>query len=108
AEEGSPEAVAAVVLDAGRATRDFQFRVTANDADTGWRAVAVAPPPRLVPWDDRPSPLVHLAYPAYTGLSAADLPDGAAVVEAVAGTRVTLRAAADKRIARAVLRPLAD
>jgi hypothetical protein len=108
AEEGSTDTITDVVLDPGRATKDFAFRVTAHDADTGWQQVVVAPPPRLVPWDDRPSPLVHVTYPAYTGLSAADMPDGAAVVEVVAGTRIDLRAATDKPIIRAVLRPLAD
>ena len=107
-QEATAEGVGELILDAGRATKDFSFRITANDADTGWQFVAVAPPPKLVPYDGRPSPLVRLIYPAYTGLPVADLPDGSAVVEAVAGTHVAILAAADKPIARAVLRPLAD
>ncbi len=107
-QEATGEGVGELILDAGRATRDFSFRITANDADTGWQFVTVAPPPKLVPWDGRPSPIVRLNYPAYTGLPVAELPDGSAVVEAVAGTRVAILAATDKPISRAVLRPLAD
>ena len=36
-----------VRLDAGRVPRDFEVRITANDADTGWLGVVVAPPPVL-------------------------------------------------------------
>src|SRR5262249_32329973 len=44
----------------------------------------------------RPSPQVRLDFPAYTDLSPEYLPDGSGNVEAVAGTVVTLRAAADR------------
>src|SRR5581483_3495991 len=44
--DGANEAVVEHRLDAGRVPRDFEFRVTANDADTGWFPVTVAPPPR--------------------------------------------------------------
>ncbi|HEY2787337.1 MAG TPA: hypothetical protein VGJ05_20435, partial [Fimbriiglobus sp.] len=107
-QEATSEGVGEIVLDASRATKDFSFRLTANDADTGWQAVSVVPPPRLVSWDGHPSPRIRLEYPGYTGLTPAELPDGSAVVEAVAGTRVAILAAADKPIARAVLRPLTD
>ena len=90
-------------LDPSRANVSFAFRITAGDADTGWREVTVAPPPVLVPRDGRPSPQVRLDYPAYTDLPPVELPDGTGVVEAVAGTRYTFRAAADRRIASAVL-----
>ena len=70
--------------------------------------MTVAPAPKLVPLGDRPSPVVSLAYPAYTDLPPAELPDGTGVVEAVAGTRVTFRAATDRRIVSAVFRNQSD
>jgi hypothetical protein len=63
--------------------------------------VAVVPPPVLVPLDGRPSPQLRLEFPAYTDLPPTDLPDGSGVIECVAGTRVLLRAAADRPVARA-------
>src|SRR5207253_9166008 len=90
-----------VRIEPTRLPRDFQFRVRANDADTGWLVVHVLPPPVLVPLDGRPSPQLHLEFPAYTDLSATDLADGSGVIECVAGTRVTLRAATDRPVARA-------
>lgn len=88
-------------LDPARADQSFEFRIVANDADTGWRAVTVAPAPKLIPRAGRPSPQFRLDYPAYTDLPPAELPDGAGVVEAVVGTRFTFRAAADRRIVSA-------
>ena len=90
-------------LDPSRANVSFAFRITAGDADTGWREVTVAPPPVLVPRDGRPSPQIRLDYPAYTDLPSVELPDGTGVVEAVAGTRFTFHAAADRRITSATL-----
>jgi hypothetical protein len=81
--------------------RDLRFRIQANDAVSGWYVVSVAPPPTLVARDGRPSPQVRLEHPAYTGLAPRDLPDGSGAVEAVAGTHVTWRAAADRPLARA-------
>ncbi|MBX9626207.1 MAG: hypothetical protein K2X82_20580, partial [Gemmataceae bacterium] len=109
-DEGKPAAGAAVTarLDGGRLVNTFAVRVTANDADTGWLDVAVVPPPRLVPLDGRPSPQVSAIPPAYTGLSPVELPDGAAVVEVPVGTVVSLRAAADVPLARAVLTFVGD
>ena len=92
-----------VRFDSNRIPRGFQFRVRANDADTGWQAVAVLPPPVLVPRDGRPSPQIHLDYPAYTEWLAVDLPDGGSVIEAVTGTRVSIKAAVDRPIARVIL-----
>lgn len=86
-----------------RIPRDFEFRVRANDADTGWKAVRVLPPPLLVPLDGRPSPQLHLDFPAYTDLVPLDLPDGSGVIDCVAGTRVGLRAATDRPVTRAYL-----
>src|SRR5204863_1851540 len=75
----------------------------AHDGDTGWLPVTVAPPPRLTLLDGRPSPQVYVVPPEYTGLRPADLPDGTGVIEVPVGSRVALRAAADVRLASAVL-----
>lgn len=100
--EGTPDAAEFTVrIEPTRIPRDFEFRIRANDADSGWQTVHVLPPPVMVPLDGRPSPQLHLAYPTYTDLAASDLPDGSGVVECVAGTRVTLRAATDRPVARA-------
>src|SRR5207248_10504445 len=66
-----------------------------------WFDVAVEPPPVLVPLDGRPSPQVRLLFPAYTDRPTQDLPDGTGNVEAVVGTAVAFRAAADRPLARA-------
>jgi hypothetical protein len=100
--EGAADATELTVrIEPTRIPRDFQFRVRANDADTGWQSVRVLPPPVLVPLDGRPSPQLHLDFPRYTDLQPVDLPDGSGVIECVAGTRVTLRAATDRPVARA-------
>lgn len=90
-----------VRIDATRIPRHFRFRLRANDAETPWHAVAVLPPPILVPLDDRPSPQINLEFPPYTQLPPAELPDGSGIVEAVTGTKVTLRGATDRPIAKA-------
>jgi len=92
-------------LDAHRIPRDFEFRLSANDGGTDWLKVDVAPPPKLVPVEGRASPQMHLTFPRYTDLAPADLPDGASAVEAVHGTRIRFRAAADRRIVSAALVP---
>lgn len=92
-----------VRIEPTRIPRDFKFRVRANDANTGWQSVQVAPPPVLIPLDGRPSPQLRLDFPRYTDLAPVDLPDGSGVIEGVAGTRVTLRAATDRPVARAYL-----
>ncbi len=94
-----------VRLPPDRVQRSFRFRVTANDAVSEEYAVAVLPPPVLVPLGpDEPSPHVRLYFPAYTDLpSPADLPAGTGNVEAVAGTAVRLRARADRPLARAAV-----
>ncbi len=90
-----------LVLRRERVEKSFRFQVKANDAVSGWHEVAVLPPPVLVPLDGRPSPQVHLDYPAYTDLPAQDLPDGSGNIEAVAGTYVHWQAATDRPVARA-------
>jgi hypothetical protein len=79
----------------------FLFQVRANDAVTDWRQVVVLPPPQLVPLDGRASPLVRVTFPSYTQLPPADLPDGSGKVDAVDGSVVTLRAAANRPLSAA-------
>lgn len=95
------EATFVVRLERGKVQRNFSFRARANDALTPWFNVSVVPPPTLVPLDGRPSPQVRLDYPAYAELQPLDRPDGTGDVVAVAGTRVTLRARADRPLQRA-------
>jgi hypothetical protein len=96
-------AVVTARFDPSQWTGNFQFRVRANDADTGWQSVTVVPPPRLVPLDGRASPQAHVVPPAYIGLRPVDLPDGAITIKVPLGTTITLRAAADVRLSSAVL-----
>lgn len=99
-------------LEPGKAKRDeFKFQVRANDAvwpvpkpndpASEWQTVVVLPPPQLVPLNGRASPQVRLKFPGYTGLPELDLPDGSGKVDAVAGTLVTLRAAANRPLSAA-------
>ncbi len=98
-----------VRIEAHRIPREFEFQLKANDGSTEWFSVDVLPPPKLVPLEGRASPQLHLAYPRYTDLPPEDAKDGAATpIEAVHGTRIRLRAAADRRIVSAVLIPQAE
>ncbi len=97
-----------VTLDAHRVPTSFQFQVRANDAESDWHSVTLAPPPRLVPLDGRPSPQMHATFPAYTDESPVQLPDGAGALETVHGTRVRLTAATDRPVVSAVLIPQGD
>ncbi len=107
--EPSRKAVALrVTLDAHRVPSSFKFQLRANDAVTPWHSVTLAPPPRLVPLDGRPSPQMHATFPAYTDEPAVQLPDGAGALETVHGTRVRLSAATDRPVVSAVLIPQAD
>src|SRR5262249_15044520 len=81
----------------------FRYRLLAGDADSGWRSVELVTPPELILLDGRPSPQVHLTFPAYTDLPPRDLPDGGRVIKAVVGTVVRLRAATDRPIDHAAL-----
>src|SRR5262249_38782111 len=90
-----------VRLEPGRAKNHFRFEVKANDAVYRSKTVLVSLPPTLTLLDGRPSPQVRLDFPAYTDLPPQDLPDGTANVDAVAGTLVTLKAAADRSLRRA-------
>ncbi|MFO0936420.1 MAG: hypothetical protein U0798_07920 [Gemmataceae bacterium] len=97
-----------LTIDASRIPKNFEFRLTANDGDTGWLAVEVLPPPRLVPRDERSSPQVTIIPPAYSKLSAAQLPDGTGIIESVSGTKIRMAAAADRSILHAEIVPLSD
>src|SRR5262249_47386267 len=89
-------------VDAGRLPRTFRFQVFAHDASTPEYEVQVLPPPVLVPLDGKPSPQLRLWPPAYTDLPAPqDLPPGTGELEAVNGTRIVLRAAADRPLRHA-------
>jgi hypothetical protein len=99
--EDGPRGTFVARLEAGRVQRNFTFQVRANDAVSERCTITVLPPPLLVPLNGRASPQVRLRYPNYTDLPPTDLPDGAGNVEAVAGTVVSLRAAADRPLARA-------
>ena len=90
-------------VEASRISRNFHFRLKANDADTGWLEVQVLPPPELVPLDGRPSPQIRLEYPRYTDLAPRQMPDGGSSFEAVAGTSAHLRAATNRPIALSYL-----
>ncbi|WP_171473694.1 hypothetical protein [Frigoriglobus tundricola] len=99
----SGAAVVTARFDPARVPASFAVRLTANDAETDWLEVTVVPPPRLVPLDGRPSPQFHATPPAYTNLPAAQLPDGAAVIEVPTGTVLRFRAATDVRLSAASL-----
>jgi hypothetical protein len=96
-------------LDMTRQQYPFRFRVRANDAteprrEGAWFTVGVAQPPRLASLGGLPSPQVELYYPAYTDKPSPEgLSPGVGRIEAIAGTRAVLRAAADRPIAHAWL-----
>jgi hypothetical protein len=79
----------------GQMTRNFTFQVKANDAISEEFRVEVAPAPTFALLDGRATPQVQLFFPTYTDLAPRALPDGNGSIDAVAGTVVTLRAAAN-------------
>lgn len=92
----------------------IRFRVLAGDGSYppvrgAWHEVEVVPPPELVDLDGEKSPHIYLDYPAYAGLPTPHKlsPGRRHIVEAIPGTVVTLRAAADRplRSARVEYRP---
>lgn len=95
-------AVVTARFDPARVSNTFDVQVRANDAATDWLTVDVVPPPRLVPFDGRPSPQLTLVRPAYTGLPPAVV-DGAEQIDVPTGTVVTFRAATDVRLSAAIL-----
>ena len=86
----------------------FKFRIVYNDgafpARTGvWHEVEVLPEPKLVALDNQPSPQITLFPPAYTDLPERRLPPGVRNMEMFQGTRVLLRAKADRPLKEAWL-----
>lgn len=107
-EPGEPnrkEVELVAVLEPHRIPTSFKFQIRANDAVTPWHTVVLAPPPKLVPLDGRPSPQMQVTAPAYLDERANQPPDGNGVVEGVHGTRVRLTAATDRPVVSAVLIP---
>jgi hypothetical protein len=100
-------AVVTARIEAARILTPFDFKIATNDFESGWMRVQVVPPPRLVPLPGsgpgRTSPEFHVTPPAYTGLPAQDLPDGASAIEIPVGSVVRVRAATDVPLASAVL-----
>jgi hypothetical protein len=94
-------------LDMTRQLHPFRFRVRANDdtfprREGSWYTVRVAQPPRLASLGGLPTPQVVLHYPTYTDLVSPDkLSPGVGRIEAIAGTSIVLRGAADRPIALA-------
>ena len=82
--------------------RNFRFRVVANDGATPEFPVEVLALPRLVSLAGKPSPQVRLDLPRYTDLPTPQiLSPGVGNLDLFVGTVVTLRAAADRPLARA-------
>ena len=83
----------------------FWFRIFAGDATFpayGSFEVDIMSPPRLAKLNGQLSPQIELTYPTYTGLKSPDaLPFGQSYVDAVVGTRVTWRAAIDRKVTEA-------
>jgi hypothetical protein len=84
----------------------FRFRVRAGDAvsppeEGTWHSVEMRQPPRLASLKGEASPQLVLTFPRYTDLeSPQKRAPGSGTVEGVAGTRVKLRGAADRALAR--------
>jgi hypothetical protein len=86
-------------LSSAQVQKSFKFQVRANDFLSDPFEVVVLPPPVLTLLDGKPSPQLRLYFPAYTDLpSPQDLSPGTGNIEAIAGTQVTLRAAADRAL----------
>ncbi len=91
-------------LDMTRYTRNFKFRVVANDGSYpprpgSWHTVEVVPPPRLVDLNGQPSPQVEVFPPAYTEEpSPQKLTPGSKMIKAWAGSAVVFRAATNRPV----------
>ena len=81
--------------------QSYQFRIRANDCITPWHSVTVVPPPQFLTLQGRPSPQFRVTPPPYTGLSAMDLPDGAAVLEIPVGSLLRVHARCDTALSEA-------
>ncbi len=96
-------------LDMTQQQGKFRFRIRANDASypsrrNSWHDVAIVPPPKWTLLNDLPSPQIELYFPNYTDLPSPErLTPGNRHVAAVQGTKVRLRAATDRPLAKAWL-----
>ena len=89
-------------LEPGKISTSFSFQVLANDAVSKEYKVQVLASPGLANFNGGPSPQVQLFFPTYTDLpSPVTLTPGSGNIEAVAGTSVIFRAAADRPLQRA-------
>jgi hypothetical protein len=102
ARDGDKSGTLSLRLEPGKVQRNFRFQVRANDAVSREYEVKVLPPPVLTALGKAPSPQVQLYFPPYTGLpSPQTQTPGVGSVDAVVGTAVVLRAAADRRLGAA-------
>ena len=90
-------------FDMTKYTKNFKFRVVANDGsypkNGRWHAVSVVAPPKHVDLDGQPSPQVDVTPPSYTGLDPQKLTPGTKMIKAWAGSQVVFRAATDRKVA---------
>lgn len=101
----SKSATLQAALDMTGQQSDFRFQVwvgsAVSPAEDAWHVVEVRPPPQLVALNGGPSPQIELHLPAYTEQkSPFQLRPGSGNIEEVAGTRVVLRGATDRRVAK--------
>ena len=94
-----------VDLSMAQQKRDFGFRVqignTTFPKQGGWYQVTLRQPPQLAELDGKLSPQIELFYPDYTDLpSPVKLAAGQSDIEAVEGTKVKLRGATDRPVAK--------
>jgi hypothetical protein len=85
---------------------EIRFRIRCGDAVSppqagAWHTVALKQPPQMVALGGKASPQITLRPPRYADLpEQSELTPGTGSIEVLAGTHVTLRAAADRPIAR--------
>lgn len=104
AREGNNAGLCETRIEVGMVQRSFRFQVLANDAATEDFEIKVLPPPDLAPLDGESSPQLRLHFPAYTDLpSPLKLTPGTGNIDAVAGTFVEFRAAANRPLREAWL-----
>ena len=102
--EGDRAGVFATRIEPGRIQRSFRFQVLAGDNETEQYLVNVLPPPDLDLLDGHPSPQLRLHFPAYTDLPSPQVQaPGNGNIEAVLGTFVEFRAAANRPLRQAWL-----
>ena len=86
--ESAPDAADLTVrIEPTRIPRDFQFRVRANDADTGWQSVRCCRRRSSSRSTAGRRRTPRSTSPAYTDLPPTELPDGSGVIECVVGAK---------------------